>query len=104
MIMSKLRGSYMPTIFLKLFAASLILFGLNSAGFAQEMSRSDVETLLGGGVAQKRIEDLIKERGIDFEFTDELRASFSRIGAGPGVIRSLEYASIRSRLNPNFSP
>jgi hypothetical protein len=54
--------------------------------------------LLGGGVAQKRIEDLIKERGIDFELTDELRARFSKIGAGPGVIRSLEYASILSRL------
>ena len=54
--------------------------------------------MLGGGVAQNRIENLIKERGIDFEFTDELRARFSKIGAGPGVIRSLEYASILSRV------
>lgn len=62
------------------------------------MSRSDIENLLSGGVAQKRMEDLIRERGIDFELTDDLKLKFSKLGAGPEVIRSLEYASVISRI------
>jgi len=75
-----------------------IVFGLASPGFAQELSRSDIENLLNGGVAQKRMEDLIKERGIDFELTDDLRQRFSKIGAGPTVVDSLNLAAIRRRL------
>ena len=44
------------------------------------------------------MEDLIKERGIDFELTDDLKLKFSKLGAGPEVIRSLEYASVISRI------
>ena len=75
-----------------------IILGLSSPGFAQELSRSDIENLLNAGVAQKRMEDLIRERGIDFELTDDLKATFSKSGATPGVIRSLEYASVISRI------
>jgi hypothetical protein len=100
MIINQLRGSYMPTVFLKLsiLAVSLVVLGLTSAGFAQEISLSDLENLLSGGVAQRRIADLIKERGIDFELTDELRAKFRKIGATPSVIDSLNLAAIRRRL------
>ena len=79
--------------------ASFVVLGLNSLAIAQQMSVADVETLLTGSVAQKRIEDLVKERGIDFELTDDLKVKFSKLGAGPGVIRSLEYASVISRIN-----
>ena len=97
--MSKLRGCLTPISLLKLFlAASLILLGLTSSGFGQEISLSDLENLLGGGVAQRRIADLIKERGIDFELTDELRAKFRKLGAAPSVIDSLNLAAIRRRL------
>jgi hypothetical protein len=97
--MTKPRGCLTPISFLKLFlAASFILFGLISAGLAQEISLSDFENLLGGGVAQRRIADLIKERGIDFEVTDDLRAKFRKLGATPSVIDSLNLAAIRRRL------
>lgn len=75
-----------------------IALGLSSPGFAQELSRSDIENLINAGVAQKRMEDLIRERGIDFELTDDLKLKFSKLGAGPEVIRSLEYASVISRI------
>ena len=81
-----------------LVVSSLVL-GLNSLAMAQQMSIADVETLLSGGVAPKRIEDLVKERGIEFELTDDLKLKFGKLGAGPGVIRSLEYASVISRIN-----
>ena len=97
--MIKVRGYLIPIIFLKLFlAASLILLGLTSTGFAQEISLSDLENLLSGGVAQRRIADLVKERGIDFELTEELRAKFRKIGATPSLIDSLNLAAIRRRL------
>jgi hypothetical protein len=98
--MKRLLGNYRPIRVVKLFilASWFIVLGLPSLGFAQEMSRSDIENLLSGGVAQKRMEDLIRERGIDFELTDDLKLKFSKLGAGPEVIRSLEYAAILNRL------
>jgi hypothetical protein len=100
MMINRLRGCYIPRLVLKLsvLAAGLIIFPLTSAGFAQEISLSDLENLLSGGVAQRRIADLVKERGIDFELTDELRAKFRKIGATPSLIDSLNLAAIRRRL------
>jgi hypothetical protein len=100
MTMNRLRGFYIPMVVLKLsvLAASLIVLGFSSAGFAQEISLSDLENLLSGGVAQRRIADLVKERGIDFELTDELRAKFRKVGATPSLIDSLNLAAIRRRL------
>jgi hypothetical protein len=99
--MKRLPGNYRPktVVKLSLVVGWFIVLGLSSPGFAQELSRSDIENLLNAGVAQKRMEDLIRERGIDFELTDDLKATFSKSGAGPGVIRSLEYASVISRIN-----
>jgi hypothetical protein len=98
--MKRLPGNCRPITVVKLFilASWFIVLGFPSVGFAQEMSRSDIENLLNAGLAQKRMEDLIKERGIDFELTDDLKFKFNKLGAGPDVIRSLEYAAIRSRL------
>jgi hypothetical protein len=99
--MKELPGNYRSKAVVKLsiVVGWFIVFGLSSPGFAQELSRSDIENLLNGGVAQKRMEDLIKERGIDFELTDDVKLKFSKLGAGPEVIRSLEYASVISRIN-----
>ena len=99
--MKQLRRIFSGITRLNLFilVASFVVLGLNSLAIAQQMSVADVETLLTGSVAQKRIEDLVKERGIDFELTDDLKIKFSKLGAGPGVIRSLEYASVISRIN-----
>ena len=88
----------MVDIKLRTLAITLIVLGLSSPALAQLMSVSGVETLLSGGVAQTRIEALIKERGIDFELTDDLKDRFRKMGAGPGVIRSLELASVVSRI------
>jgi hypothetical protein len=98
--MKRLPGIYRPITVLKLsiLVGLFILLGLSSPGFAQELSRSDIENLLNAGVAQKRMEDLIRERGIAFELTDDLKLKFSKLGAGPEVIRSLEYASVISRI------
>ena len=99
--MKRLPGIYRPITVVKLsilFVGLFILLGLSSPGFAQELSRSDIENLLNAGVAQKRMEDLIRERGIAFELTDDLKLKFSKLGAGPEVIRSLEYASVISRI------
>jgi hypothetical protein len=99
--MKQLRRIFSGTTRLKLFilVGSFVVLGLNSLAIAQQMSVADVESLLSGGVAQKRIEDLVKERGIEFELTDDLKVKFSKLGAGPGVIRSLEYSSVISRIN-----
>ena len=98
--MKELAGNYRSKTVVKLsiVVGWVLVLGLSSPGFAQELSRSDIENLLNGGVAQKRMEDLIKERGIDFELTDDLKLKFSKLGAGPEVIRSLEYASVISRI------
>ena len=98
--MKELPGNYRSKTVVKLsiVVGWFLVLGLSSPGFAQELSRSDIENLLNGGVAQKRMEDLIKERGIDFELTDDLKLKFSKLGAGPEVIRSLEYASVISRI------
>ena len=98
--MKELPGNYRSKTVVKLsiVVGCFLVLGLSSPGFAQELSRSDIENLLNGGVAQKRMEDLIKERGIDFELTDDVKLKFSKLGAGPEVIRSLEYASVISRI------
>ncbi|HYQ96974.1 MAG TPA: hypothetical protein VEO92_01295 [Candidatus Nitrosocosmicus sp.] len=98
--MKELAGNYRSKTVVKLsiVVGWVLVLGLSSPGFAQELSRSDIENLLNGGVAQKRMEDLIKERGIDFELTDDVKLKFSKLGAGPEVIRSLEYASVISRI------
>jgi hypothetical protein len=98
--MKRLLGNYHPIKIpqLSILLGLLIVLGFSSPGFAQELSRSDIENVLNAGVAQKRIEDLIKERGIDFELTDDLRQRFSKIGAGPTVVDSLNLAAIRRRL------
>jgi len=98
--MKRVPGNYRPITVVKLsiLVASLIVLGLSSPGFAQELSRSDIENLLNAGVAQKRLEELIRERGIGFELADDLKLKFSKLGAGPEVIRSLEYASVISRI------
>jgi hypothetical protein len=98
--MKRLPGNYRPITVVKLsiLVGLFIGLGLSSPGFAQELSRSDIENLLNAGVAQKRMEDLIRERGIEFELTDELKLKFGKLGAGPEVIRSLEYASVISRI------
>jgi hypothetical protein len=83
---------------IRILLLALIVLGLSAPASAQLMSVSGVETLLSGGVAQTRIEALIKERGIDFELTDDLKERFRKMGAGPGVIRSLELASVVSRI------
>jgi hypothetical protein len=98
--MKRLLGNYrrITIVKLSLLVGLFIVLGLSSPGFAQELSRSDIENLLNAGVAQKRMEDLIRERGIDFELTDDLKLKFSKQGAGTEVIRSLEYASVISRI------
>lgn len=87
-----------PHVKLCILVGSFVVLGLSSLGLAQELSLSALETLLSGGVAQRRIAELIKERGIDFELTDDLRQRFSKIGAGPTVVDSLNLAAIRRRL------
>jgi hypothetical protein len=98
--MKRLPRIYRPITVVKLsiLVGLFILLGLSSPGLAQELSRADIENLLNAGVAQKRMEDLIKERGIAFELTDDLKLRFSKLGAAPEVIRSLEYASVISRI------
>jgi hypothetical protein len=78
--------------------ASLIFFSMYVAAFAQELSISALETLINGGVAQRRITEMIKERGINFDLTDESREKLKKAGAGPSLMQSLELAGIRFRL------
>ena len=98
--MKRSLGNYRPVTIVKLsiLAGLFIVLGFSSPGLAQELSQSALETLLSGDVAQRRIAELVKERGIDFELTDDVRARLSKIGAGPTVIDSLNLAAIRRRL------
>jgi hypothetical protein len=91
-------GSSKTFVKLCILVGSFLVLGLSSPGLTQELSQSALETLLSGGVAQRRIAELVKERGIDFELTDDVRERFSKIGAGPTVIDSLNLAAIRRRL------
>jgi hypothetical protein len=69
------------------------------AALAQEpLSISDIDTLISGGVAQRRITEMVKERGINFDLTDESREKLKKAGAGPSLMQSLELAGIRFRL------
>jgi hypothetical protein len=98
--MKRSQGNYHPITVVKvsMLVGLFIVLGLSSPGFAQELSQSALETLLSGDVAQRRIAELVKERGIDFELTDDVRARLSKIGAGPTVMDSLNLAAIRRRL------
>src|SRR5437868_479827 len=79
--------------------ASVMFLSMYVAVFAQEpLSISDLETLISGGVAQRRVTEMIKERGINFDLTDESRDKLKKAGAGPAVMQSLELAAIRFRL------
>jgi hypothetical protein len=98
--MKRSQGNYRPIMIVKvsMLVGLFIVLGFSSPGFAQELSQSALETLLSGDVAQRRIAELVKERGIDFELTDDVRARLSKIGAGPTVMDSLNLAAIRRRL------
>jgi hypothetical protein len=68
-------------------------------GSAQErLSPADIENLLSGGVHQTRIADLIKQRGVNFEWTDDLRNRLKKAGAGNAVMEAIDGAVIRFRL------
>jgi len=98
--MKRSLGNYRPITIVKLLilVGLFIVLGFSSPGLAQELSQSALETLLSGDVAQRRIAELVKERGIDFELTDDVRARLSKMGAGPTVIDSLNLEAIRRRL------
>src|ERR1051325_200621 len=79
--------------------ATLFVANLGVAALAEEpLSFSDLETLMSGGVAQRRITEMVKERGINFDLTEESREKLKKAGAGSQLIQLLELAAIRFRL------
>jgi len=85
--------------------ASLVCPDTSLAALAQEpLSISDIETLISGGVAQRRMTEMVKERGINFDLTDDAREKLKKAGAGPSLMQSLELAGIRFRLRAGAKP
>jgi hypothetical protein len=88
------------TGFLSIFifiGVSLLLPARTSALAQERLSASAVEELVRD-VHPKRVVELIKQFGINFELTDELRSRLRKAGAGSDVMQALELAVIRNRL------
>ncbi len=84
---------------LLIFVVTFAMSSFSSPGLAQQrLSPSDIENLLTEGVHQARIAELIKQRGVSFEWTDELKRRFKKAGAGDAVMQAVEGAVIRFRL------
>lgn len=72
---------------------------------AQErLSLSNIESLLSAGVAPRRLAELVKERGIDFDVTDDVKSRLIKLGATPAVIQSVDGADVRNRLQKSVGP
>lgn len=63
--------------------------------YAQELplSISGIERLLKDGVGQDIVAKAIRDRGISFELTAEMRARLTKLGAGTGVMKELDHAN-----------
>ncbi|MBI4489943.1 MAG: SUMF1/EgtB/PvdO family nonheme iron enzyme, partial [Deltaproteobacteria bacterium] len=75
----------------------LISIFLASIAFSQErraLSVEDVEDLLKSGVSQRRVAELVQERGVNFEATGEIRERLKRAGAEEALILVLGKASL----------
>ncbi len=81
------------------FFGTCLFLDVCASALAQErLSPNAIEDLLTEGVHPKRVVGLIKQLGVNFELTDELRNRFKKAGAGTEVMQALELAVIRYRL------
>ena len=93
---SALAGTGFLSIFIFI-GISLLLSARTSVLAQERLSASAVEELVRD-VHPKRVVELIKQFGINFELTDELRSRLRKAGAGSDVMQALELAVIRNRL------
>lgn len=70
---------------------------LASLTFSQErrpLSVGDIEELLKAGVSQRRVAEIVGERGVDFEATEPIRGTLKAAGANTVVIQAVERAAL----------
>ena len=92
-------GKFTAGIFIRLSISLLVVCVLiicASATFAQErrpLSLADIETLLKSDSPAKRVEQLVNERGVNFEISASVRARLSNAGADASLLQAIEKAS-----------
>jgi len=72
----------------------LVLF--NTAAFPQErrpLSVADIEDLFRAGVSRGRLAALVRERGVSFGMTEEVKERLKMAGADAEVIKAVEAAA-----------
>ena len=65
------------------------------APYAKPLNKAQVLGLARGGVADRRLAALVKERGINFSPTPEYLAELREAGAGQNLIKTLRLAALR---------
>lgn len=88
------RGFMIPLALMSL----PILFSLRISAHpnsAEPLDKAQVLGLVRGGVADRRLATLVKERGIDFSPTPRYIAELRRAGAGEGAVEALRLAAPR---------
>lgn len=83
--------------------AGLLACGLAfpAADSAKPLSRVQILGLVEGGVSSRRVESLIKERGIDFEPAPEYLQMLREAGADRALISTLRSKAASERQPPN---
>lgn len=74
-----------------------VLMFVASGVFPQErrpLSVNDIEELLKAGVSQRRVAEIVEERGVDFEATETTRGTLKKAGADAVVMQAVERASL----------
>jgi len=71
-------------------AVGAVLAQAQAVNCAGKLSESKVEALLSGGVAQPRVEQIVRSCGIAFEVTPAVASRLRRAGAGNGLIGVLK--------------
>ena len=95
MKLGKFTARIFICISISLLALSVLIL-CASAAFAQErrpLSVADIETLLKSESSPKRVEQLVNERGVNFEISANVRGRLSNAGADPSVLQAIEKAS-----------
>ncbi len=62
---------------------------------AKPLSEQEVIELLKGGVASPHVASIVDDRGIDFDFTEDIERSVRNAGGGSDVVSALRRASER---------
>jgi len=81
-----------------LLALPLVLLAASAATpeTKRPLSAGEIEKLLGSGVSQGRVADLVDQRGVTFEVTPAIKDQLRATGAGDQVLGAVDRASLQA--------